>query len=317
MTLLAPHQSNQPRRIHAAAVALAAAFGAMAFVAPASAGPVGYLQSIGVNVNLADGLGNQDRTVAQWTPSAAGVGYKIEDSVGSSGYVGPGYGGQPYDLEALYVQRTATQLIITGVSGANPGFNPAAGTSSPTCTSPTCSPTYGMGDFFVGSLVGGTFSPQRGIELTGHHFTLDGSGHTTGWSSPLDKGKVVTLSGSVASSGAVSGATGWESGLGVWGGMGAPSQLAAGYTAGSGSYTPAMIEYETLGTGPHYVYQAKLDLTALAGLDFNSMAVRWGEICGNDILEALVPAAVPTPSTLSLMVGLMGLGALVSRRRKA
>jgi hypothetical protein len=314
MIRFASLQSSRPRRLQAAALALVSAFGAMAFAAPASAGPLStYLGGLGVNVT--DNLASDDRTAAQWTPTTAGVAYKIEDSVGSSGYVGPGYGGQAYDLEALYVQRVGSQLVITGVSGANFNNNPTAGSSSLTCTG-ACNPNFGMGDFFIGSLSGGTYSPRYGIELTGHYFTMNGSGHTTGWSSPLAAGQVVTLGGSISSTGVVSGATGWESGLSNWSGLGAPSQIASGFTTGSGTNPTATIAYELLG-GSHYVYQARLDVTTLAGLDFNALAVRWGEICGNDILEALVPAAVPTPSTLSLMVGLMGLGALVRRRLRA
>lgn len=315
MILSASCKSSSIRTFIVAALGVAVT----TYGASASADPVAYLQSIGVNVT--DNLAAQDRTAAQWTPSAAGVNYKIEDSVGSGGFVGPGYGGQAYDLEALYVQRTASSLIITGVSGANFAYNPAAGTASPNCVSP-CEPTYGMGDFFIGSKSGNTFSPQVGIEVTGHHFIMNNTtGNTTGWSSPLNAGDVVSLTGSVNGNtltGGSAGDRGWETGLSSWNGAGAPTQLAAGYTTNR-NQTLATMTYGQIGTGPHYVYQATIDLTlfsltAFQGVDLNSMVVRWGEICGNDILEV---NPVPTPSTLSLMVGLMGLGYLVRRRRQA
>ena len=74
----------------------------MAATSGAWAGPFGYLQGLGVNTST--GMNAIDRPASAWTPTAAGVIYQIEDSVGAGGLVGPGIGGQPFDLEALNLQ---------------------------------------------------------------------------------------------------------------------------------------------------------------------------------------------------------------------
>ncbi len=56
-------------------------------------------------------------------PTAAGISYWIEDgpNIGSSGYVGPGYGGQNFDVEAMYAYADTTGLYIAVVTGFDPG----------------------------------------------------------------------------------------------------------------------------------------------------------------------------------------------------
>lgn len=49
-----------------------------------------------------------------------GVHFWEEDGLGNSGYVGPGYGGQDYDIEALYVTSDATNLYIGIITGFFP-----------------------------------------------------------------------------------------------------------------------------------------------------------------------------------------------------
>ena len=70
-------------------LALALALG-FASVSAAWAGPFSYLQGLGVDIT--NGMGAIDRPAAAWTPSAAGVSFQIEDSVGAGGLVGPGIG---------------------------------------------------------------------------------------------------------------------------------------------------------------------------------------------------------------------------------
>jgi hypothetical protein len=285
----------------------------------ASAGPVAYLTGLGVDTTT--GLSATDRTTAQWTPtSAPDVRYAIEDSVNAAnGFVGPGYGGQAYDLEALYVQRTATQLIVTGVSGAPLSQIPGTPCASPPCAGTTS--TYGMGDFFIGSLgAGGTvFNTRYAVELTGQYFYPDSGGFTTGYATPLARGSIVDVSGSVNLAGGVTSPVGWETGLSAWNFVGAPAQIANGYTTGASPSRRATITTQTLGSGPHYVYQAAISLADLGGLSGGTdWAVRWGEICGNDVLQVAVPTAaqVPVPSSVALLaLGGLGLAGAARRRR--
>ena len=100
-------------------VTMAAAVAALGLSMGAQAGAIDtYLTGVGVSVP--DAVTQPDTPWWQWAPTpGSGVDFASQDYVGAYGYVGPGYGGQPYDLEALYVQRTGTQLIITGISGAD------------------------------------------------------------------------------------------------------------------------------------------------------------------------------------------------------
>jgi len=265
-----------------------------------------YLAGIGVNTTT--DLGNNDRASSYWTPTAAGVAYEVVDNSSGTLRTGAGQGGQPYDLEALYVQKSGTSLIITGVAGGDIKY--ACQNASP-CSVATSS-TYGMGDFFLGSLSGTTYSPKVGVETTGQHFTMNGSGNTNGYTTPLAAGALVGLSGTVTTAGTVTSASGWETGLSNWSNKPAPSQIAlSGYTPNSSSASASMA-YETL-SGNHYIYQATITNFASLGLG-DSIMVHWGEICGNDFLRTT--ANVPLPSSLALfLLGGAGLAAGTRRRR--
>lgn len=279
----------------------------------ASAGALtNYLTGIGVNTTT--DLNLNDRATSYWTPGS-GVAYEIFDNQNGQLRAGAGYGGQAYDLEALYVQRSGSSLIITGVAGAPPSQIPLATCSGPgVCALPAGTPsTYGMGDFFLGSLSGTTFSPKVGVETTGQWFRMDASGHTTGYTTPLAAGALASLGGSVNNAnGTVVGtdaANGWERGLSNWGNLPAPSQIAASVNSSIGSAT---MLYETLGFN-HYIYQATITNFASLGLG-DSITVHWGEICGNDFLRTT--ANVPLPSSLALfLLGGAGLAAGTRRRR--
>ena len=298
---------------------------------PAHAGPVlSYLSGIGVNVTT--NIGSADRANTLWLPTAPGVQYQIEDQ-STGGKVGPGYGGQPYDLEALYLQIVGNNLYITGVSGNvdNPATLFPGATGS--CASGNCR-NFGIGDFFIGQGENVNFKPYAAIETTGLRFSMDGGGFTTGWNRELAQGRVVQVSGTVGNGTTAPNPIGWETGLNNWGANfkpGAPTQLAAtGYTPTS--YTAAF-NWET--SGAHAFYQAVVDLTVfdsvIPGGLTSPFVVHWGEICGNDFLQwdPLRPSAdgipgiagetgsqVPLPSSLALLA-LGGLGFASARRGRA
>ncbi len=277
----------------------------------ASAGALTDYLKYTIGVDTTTNITSDDRANNLWKPTTTGVAYEVVDNSSGNLRTGAGYGGQPYDLEALYVQKSGSSLIITGVAGANPLMY-----ACPNGTScPAISPTFGMGDFFLGSLSGSTYSPKIGVETTGQNFTMNSSGNTAGYTTPLTAGKLVNLGGSVTTTGPTTGTTsspqGWETGLANWNNVPAPSQIAtSGYTLNTS--TSAAMAYELL-AGNHYIYQATITNFALLGLG-NDITVHWGEICGNDWLRTT--ANVPLPSSLALfLLGGAGLAAGTRRRR--
>jgi len=71
---------------------------------------------------------------SDWTPSASVKEFIIEDQTGGSNvFLNPGYGGQRYDAEAIYLDWDATWLyvlIVTGLPPDNPQ-NPGANSYAP------------------------------------------------------------------------------------------------------------------------------------------------------------------------------------------
>lgn len=303
---------------------LIAAAVAAAFAAPSVwAGPISTLASWGVNTAVIDGANDVAASNYATTPGA--VDAVIVEDTSSGGYVGPAYGGQRYDVEALYVRQTDTTLQVAGITGAlwdeRPGGATGLGPNNP---------NFGIGDLFLGQRAtgspdGNTFGGFA-VELTGAHYTIDSSGHTSGFAlKPL---------GAIYS---VSAATGYNDGIAYSRGLdpsAAPGQIAYD-AAGDGlaDGTPesaatlvsgfaATVEWEQFLGDRHSAFFLEFDLAAIAPLLIatdGDIMVHWGEVCVNDYLETEVTVFhddhhTPTPSSLALL--LAGLfGACVLRRR--
>jgi hypothetical protein len=270
----------------------------------AVAGPIStYMSGIGVSVPNAVSAANSGN--AAWAPSAAGVSFTSEDYVGPNGFVGPGYGGQGYDLEALYVQTVGSNLVITGISGADLAAMPVG--ASGNCPSGSACNTFPIGDFFLGTGTDANFNPVVGIEVTGQRYIMDAHGYTVGWTSPLTAGSVVDVNGADLVNG------GFDRGLSAWSYVGSPSQIsAAGYTGASAARTGA-VTWETI--NGHAAFQATVDTQFLGSVIGSNYIVHWGELCGNDFLRTDV--SVPEPNSLFLLAaGLMGALVLRSSRRR-
>lgn len=57
-------------------------------------------------------------SASDWTPTDNSVKYAVEDQ--NSSYLNPGYGGQAYDAEAIYVKTSSTGIHVAVVTGRNP-----------------------------------------------------------------------------------------------------------------------------------------------------------------------------------------------------
>ncbi|MBM3344171.1 MAG: hypothetical protein FJY56_18970 [Betaproteobacteria bacterium] len=83
--------------------------------------------SITVDGNFADWGIQANGTVAGWTPNA-GIRYTVEDqSNANGGFLSPGWGGQAYDAEALYITwgkkaDNQTYLYLGMITGHNPAL---------------------------------------------------------------------------------------------------------------------------------------------------------------------------------------------------
>lgn len=56
-----------------------------------------------------------------WTPINSNVKYNVEDQ--NSSYLNPGYGGQAYDAEAIYVERGSSDIYVAVITGRDPNAN--------------------------------------------------------------------------------------------------------------------------------------------------------------------------------------------------
>jgi len=217
-----------------------------------------------------------------------GFSYAVEDGTsGSWGYVGPGYGGQNYDWEAMYVTYDSSNVYVAIVTGTDQAGQYAWSTSQ----------RHYPGDIFVD--FGDDGSWELAIE-TGHAGTAGAmySGPGTWWTNPTDYpssapseinyGTSPTLQGNASFfySNAVTGDDNLLAGTSTFGDHNV-IELSFARNNGSGDW--------------------------LAGCD--SFTVHWTQDCGNDLARVNVDMPVPEPGTV-VMVGSVLAGLLGARRMK-
>ena len=117
-----------------------------------------------------------DGNLSDWgvTPASdlnpnPGIASWIEDFVGSGGYVGPAQGGQPYDLEAMYVAVENSNIYFAMVLGMPPEGSHGI--------------PYSSNYFYPGDLafdLNGDGNFEYGIEFTGHSDNTPNGGPANG-----------------------------------------------------------------------------------------------------------------------------------------
>jgi len=244
--------------------------------------------SITVDGDLADWGLHRNGNASDWKPDTTLVPnkqqYAVEDQTGGAGTrLNPGWGGQNYDAEALYVSLGADHLYLALVTGLSPNTpnNPAAN-------------SYGPGDFAIDFGQDGSY--EFGIETTGNN-----------------KGKayknVVWDYGLWDVNGAYNPANPDPA---------HPTSILSGDYAGMGTLVYTSIGVNNMGAHKkdlHYFIEAAIPLSAFNGYS-GKFDVHWTMNCANDAIQADPDLTIPEPGTLALLpLGLLSLAAL--RRRKS
>jgi hypothetical protein len=244
-----------------------------------------------VDGNFADWGLKRTGQASDWTPSASVREFIVEDQTGGPGtFLSPGYGGQRYDAEAIYLDWDAQWLyvlIVTGLPPDNPQ-NPAGN-------------SYGAGDIAIDF------------------------GRNNTW----DYGMVVKNFAGLTP-GTVYAATSWNHGLWSAPGQLATASRPAtnvvavksGTAVGTGQLVYSAVGINNVGqytSDLHYVIEAALPLSSF-GSNWGTNGplvpfdVQWTMYCANDIItvDPLPSGRVPEPAA---PLALAAVAAFVNLRR--
>lgn len=289
---------------------LVGALAALALSGPSFAGP------ITVDGNISDwGITVGDNHSSNFsTPGVAGTVLNQtfffahedqNDHWGDSGYLGPNYGGQNYDVEFMGLAFAGDKVYITIVTGQRPdnGFmRYSPGDIRIVAKDSKNGPVQSVFGIEVGGGLGG--APGLGV-LTeggaGSTYTLNSSGYTVGYADT--PGRTV---GSV-----------WQDANWLLDPI-APGTEVQLKNDGSGlNVGEADFVYTRNGdaTAQHAVIELAINRSIFDGA--GALDIYWAPSCGNDVLEINddLPAQVPEPGTLAALgIGFLAIR-LVRRRR--
>lgn len=268
-----------------ASLAIAIAAGALSLPAAAA--------TMTIDGNFADWGIKNNSTVAGWTPTS-GITYVVEDqSNANNGYLNPGWGGQAYDAEAMYLTTYTrangqTYLAIGMITGHDPN-------------TPNGSNSYGRGDFAIDF---------------GRNGTWDFGILTADRTASLHQGDVVSTANS-----------NWATGL--WSAPGvydpAHSTYVTAVTGGADVGNANLVISNSFGNmgvlgGNHWFYELEIPVSVFgqywgANGPTESFDLQWTMLCANDVITLDPVAYVSEPGTLALVLGALGLSGLARRRK--
>lgn len=234
-----------------------------------------------IDANLADWGLQRKGNAADWSPHEQAKAWAVEDQTGGRNvYLTPGYGGQAYDVEALYVDYDTSYLYLALVTGHSPLTSNSGG-------------NYAAGDFAIDFGRDGSF--EFGLETTGSNGKSKGGLYAVStWGAGLwgaaNEGPTSILNGTLL-------------------GMGTVEYSSTG-VANMGIYK----------NDRHYFYEARIPvaLFGLNWGSGDAFDVHWTMNCANDslVVDPVPTAHIPEPGTLALLpLGLLGMLGWVRRRR--
>jgi hypothetical protein len=250
--------------------------------------------SLNIDGNFADWGITNNGTTAGWTPNT-GVLYTVEDqSNANSGYLSPGWGGQAYDAEAMYLNWYTksdgqTYLAIGMITGHDPN-------------TATTGNSFGRGDFAIDF---------------GHDGIWDFGVLTADRSATLKQGDVVSTTNS-------NWATGLWSAPGVYDPENSPyvTHVSSGTDVGNAALAISG-PFGNMGIlgGSHWFYEVEIPVATFGAHwqgnnPSESFDVQWTMLCANDILILDPPVAnVAEPASMALVLGALGMSGFVRRRK--
>jgi hypothetical protein len=223
-----------------------------------------------------------------WTPKPGVKAWTQEDQTGSgSFYLNPGYGGQTYDAEAMYIDWDASNLYVAIVTGLSPA------------TSQNPPNSYAAGDILFDFGPDGTYNfglvtKTRSDKTAGELYGVTSLTYGL-WEGPNDPGPPYNYPVAVATGSKIADAS-------------IVYEAAKSFTGYGANLS------ET-----HYLIEASIPVSAFGAFwsangPTQSFHAQWGALCANDIIGVDPRAHVPEPG--SLLLATLGLGTLAGFQRR-